>query len=109
MLVYNVLTMNTPSNGRPRVGLRQFRHLISEVVNRVHYGGERVVLERHGSDFVAVIPMQDLEILEKLEDAEDLAAARKVLADIKSGRVKVVPWEDVKKRLLKKHRDPRRR
>lgn len=99
--MYNMLIVRTRSPGTSRVGLRQFRRLISEVVNRVHYGRERIILERHGSDFVAVMPLEDLKLLEKLEDAADAAAARKVLEDIKSGRDEIIPWKAARKRPLR--------
>jgi prevent-host-death family protein len=72
----------------------QARQDFAETVNRVAYRGERVVLERRGKPLAAIIPVQDLEILEKLEDRLDLEAARAALA--KPG---TVPWKKVKKEL----------
>ena len=37
---------------------------ISEILNRVAFGGERIVLERHGKHVAAIVPMSDLASLE---------------------------------------------
>jgi prevent-host-death family protein len=36
----------------------------SETLNLVAYQGERVVLERHGKRVAALVPIQDLDVLE---------------------------------------------
>ncbi len=38
---------------------------LSEILNRVAFGGERIVLERHGRNVAAVVPMADLARLEE--------------------------------------------
>ncbi len=54
---------------------------LSDTVNRVAYGGERVVLQRRGKEIAAVVPIEDLKLLEALEDRMDLADARAALAE----------------------------
>ncbi len=66
----------------------------SDTINRVAYSGERIVLERHGKPVVAIVPVADLELLEKLEDRMDLEVARAALADVKKHGT--VPWEKIK-------------
>ncbi len=70
------------------------RQQFSDIVNRTAYGKERIVLTRRGKDVVALIPMEDLTLLEELEDRLDIEAARKALKEPGS-----VPWEKVKKDL----------
>ena len=70
------------------------RRDFSDTINRVAYSGERIVLERHGKPVVAIVPVADLELLEKLEDRMDLEAARAALADVKKHGT--VPWEKIK-------------
>lgn len=55
----------------------------SDTVNRVAYGHERVVLQRRGKEIAAVVPIEDLKLLEALEDRIDLADVRAALADVK--------------------------
>ena len=57
------------------------------------YGGERVVLTRHGRRVAAVVPIEDLELLEQLEDAADLDAVREALAD--PNNATPVAWPDL--------------
>jgi prevent-host-death family protein len=78
----------------------EFKNEIAETLNRVVYAGERVLLQRHGKDIAALVSMKELKILEEIEEMEDeidLKEALKALKDIKSGKDKVVAWEDVKK------------
>ena len=43
------------------------RTRFAEVLNRVAYGRERIVLNRHGRGLVAIVPVEDLELLKALE------------------------------------------
>jgi len=63
----------------------------ADTLNRVAFGGERVVLERRGKPLAALVPIRDLELLEALEEKSDLEAARKALKERGS-----VPWKKVK-------------
>lgn len=77
-----------------RVSTTQAREALSDVINRVVYQGERILLERHGKDVVAMVSVQDLELLESLEDRMDLEEARERLKEPGT-----VPWKEIKKRL----------
>ncbi len=70
------------------------RERFADTLNRVAYGGERVVLQRHGKPAVALVPVEDLELLRALEDRIDLADARAALAE--GG---AVPWDRLKAEL----------
>lgn len=61
--------------------ISEARESFSTTVNRVAFGGERVVLTRHGRRVAAVVPIEDLELLESLEDARDLDDVRAALSD----------------------------
>lgn len=43
------------------------REQLAEVVNRAAYGKERVILTRRGKPLAAVVPMEDVEALQRLE------------------------------------------
>jgi antitoxin Phd len=64
-----------------RVSTVDARRRISEVVNRAAYGKERIVLTRRGKEIVAVIPVEDLRLLEEMEDAADIRDALKALKE----------------------------
>ena len=73
------------------------RNGLSELLNQVQYRSDRVLIERRGKGAAALIPVEDLRLLEMLEDTIDIDAARKALADPKN-KVRV-PLDEVKKRL----------
>lgn len=52
-----------------------------EIINRVEYGKERILIERHGKTVVAVIGLEDLKRLEALEDASDSAKLKQAIAE----------------------------
>lgn len=70
------------------------RDAFSDTINKVVYQGERIRLERHGKVVAAIVPAEDLELLERIEDRLDLEEARVALADAK--RRGTIPWQKVK-------------
>jgi prevent-host-death family protein len=70
------------------------REQLSTVVNRAAFGKERVVLTRRGKEVAAVVPIEDVKLLEELEDRIDLEEARAALAETKSRGT--IPWEKIK-------------
>ncbi len=40
------------------------RNQFSKIINRVAYGKERIALTRRGKPLVAVVPIEDVELLE---------------------------------------------
>jgi len=82
------------------VTLTDARDHLSDLVNRVAYGRERVVLERRGKRLVAIVPVEDLDAIEAAEaaeDAADLAAADAAWAE--QGDEPLSNWADVKAEL----------
>jgi prevent-host-death family protein len=77
--------------------ISEARESFSTTVNRVAFGGERVVLTRHGKRVAAVVPIGDLDLLEQLEDAADLDDVREALAD--PANQDRVGWSDLKAQL----------
>jgi prevent-host-death family protein len=70
------------------------REQLSTVINRAAFGKERVVLTRRGKEVAAVVPIEDVKLLEQLEDRIDLGEARAALAEAKSRET--IPWEKIK-------------
>jgi prevent-host-death family protein len=77
--------------------ISEARLKLSEVVNRVAFGKQRVTITRHGKALVALVPIDDARLLEELEDRMDLEEARAALAEAKAQGT--VPWEQVKTEL----------
>lgn len=65
------------------IPVTQARAEFADLVNRVVYGGERVVLTRHGKPIVALIPAADLD---RLDDADQIPATVVRLASDAPGR-----------------------
>ncbi len=57
------------------------RNNFQELVNRVEYGRERILVQRRGKSVVAIIGIEDLKRLEALEDARDSEALRQAIEE----------------------------
>lgn len=64
-----------------KISTAEARNDFAEVINRTAFGKERFVLTRRGKDLVAIVPIEDLQLLEELEDQLDVAAAKAALAE----------------------------
>jgi len=73
------------------------RQHFSDLINRVAYGKDRIVLTRRSRPLAALVPIEDIELLEEIEDREDLKAARAALREAK--RKGTIPWTRIKKDL----------
>ncbi|MEV5157782.1 type II toxin-antitoxin system Phd/YefM family antitoxin [Streptomyces sp. NPDC053728] len=60
------------------IPVTQARAELAELINRVVYGGERVVVTRHGKPLVAFVSAADLQRLESEESAEEEQVIRSV-------------------------------
>ena len=76
------------------ISMSEIRLKLSELANRVIYGGERVVVEKNNKPAFAMVSVEDMELLQRLEDEMDIKAAAEAL---KEGNF--VSWEQVKKEL----------
>jgi prevent-host-death family protein len=70
------------------------RQSFSEVLNRAAYGRERIIIKRRGKNLAAVVPLEDLELLEELEARMDLDEARRRMKETGS-----TSWTKLKKEL----------
>lgn len=75
-----------------RIKASEARQDLADLLNRVAYSGERVVLHRRGKNVAALVSMEDLELLRSLEDRLDNQEADGALTE--GGEP--VPWETVK-------------
>jgi len=58
------------------IPISEVRENLAELGNRVALRGERVIVERRGKNLFALVPVEDVELLERLEDHMDLEAIR---------------------------------
>jgi prevent-host-death family protein len=84
-----------------RLNVFKARDEFPEVVNRAAYGKERTIVSRRGKDLAAVIPIDDLHLLERLAQEEmdrlDLEDARVALKE--AGEKGTIPLRDLMRKL----------
>ncbi|XVN41498.1 MAG: type II toxin-antitoxin system prevent-host-death family antitoxin [Rickettsia endosymbiont of Argas persicus] len=59
------------------------REYFSEIINRSSYGKERIILSRRGKDLAAVIPIEDLKLIELIENKLDIEEAEEAIREAK--------------------------
>lgn len=95
------------------IPVTQARAEFADLINRVVYGEERVVVTRHGKPLVALVSAADLERLESLkaEEASEAAAVEEcVIASVSAlGSVSSAPGERANFGIVAKHEPPERR
>ncbi len=74
------------------------RKSFSDLLNESGFGGKRIVVTRKGKAVAAVVPIQDLEAIQALEDHKDVTEAKRILSDPES---EFIPWDEAKKELSK--------
>lgn len=84
-----------------RLNVSKARDEFPDIVNRAAYAKERTIVSRRGKNLAAVIPIEDLKLLERLEREEmdriDIADAR---ASLKEAEEKgTVSLEDLMREL----------
>lgn len=78
-----------------KIKVSSAREEFSDMLNRVSYAGERVVLHRRGKDVAALISMEDYDLLRRIEDLIDNESADAALKE----RGKSIPWKKIKSEL----------
>ncbi len=57
------------------------RKNFADIVNKVAYGKEAIVLTRRGQKVAALVSIEELELLQQIEDHIDIEDAKKALAE----------------------------
>jgi prevent-host-death family protein len=78
-----------------RLTASQLREDLADTINRVAFGGERIVLQRNNKDVAALVSIEDFNLLRELEDKLDLAAIKEAMKEPGAN----IPWEEIKKEL----------
>ncbi|MEV5243193.1 type II toxin-antitoxin system Phd/YefM family antitoxin [Streptomyces cinnamoneus] len=89
------------------IPVTQARAELAELINRVVYGGERVVVTRHGKPLVALVSAADLQRLEEAGAAAE-AGEEQVISTVASiGSLGAsAPGERRRFGIAAEHRDP---
>ncbi|MDT9700537.1 type II toxin-antitoxin system Phd/YefM family antitoxin [Streptomyces sp. P17] len=88
------------------IPVTQARAELADLINRVVYGGERVVVTRHGKPLVALVSAADLERLEQLADPADLPEEQVISAVSNVREVASAPGEHRRFGIAAEHRGP---
>ncbi|MGW1273664.1 type II toxin-antitoxin system Phd/YefM family antitoxin [Streptomyces sp. NPDC002491] len=85
------------------IPVTQARAELADLINRVVYGGERVVVTRHGKPLIALVSAADLERLDEL----DRPAEEQVIRSVSAVReVASAPREQQRFGIAAEHRRP---
>jgi prevent-host-death family protein len=91
---------STDDHQAGHVSVSEARETFAELVNRAAYGHERVLVARRGRPVAAIVPIEDVEFIERMEDELDLRAALEALADPENAIP--IRWEQVEAELDRK-------
>ena len=64
-----------------KISTADARKNFADIVNKVAYGKESIILTRRGQDVAALVSIDELELLQQIEDYIDLEDAKKALQD----------------------------
>ena len=63
------------------ISTAEARKNFADIVNKVAYGKESIVLTRRGQEVAALVSMDEFELLRQIEDYIDIEDAKKALAE----------------------------
>jgi len=64
-----------------KISTADARKKFSNLVNRVAFGKESIILTRRGEELAALVAMDELRLLQELEDRIDIADAMKAIKE----------------------------
>ena len=97
--VAEVSTMATAIH-EPRIGVRTLRNKLSSTLRRVRNGHERILVrDTNGKGVAALVSVEDLDTIRKIEDRIDNEAADKALEQMKATGEKTIPYEQIRREL----------
>jgi len=79
------------------VTVTKAREVFAEIINRATYRKERTVVTNHRKEVAAIVPIEDMRLLERLEELVDLREVQAALEEVNHAGTR--SWEDVKKDL----------
>jgi prevent-host-death family protein len=79
------------------VSVADARSDLAELLNRVAYGKERLVITRHGRELAAIVPIEDLQLANRLRRFVARKDVARALAELDAG--KAPSWEQLRREL----------
>jgi prevent-host-death family protein len=79
------------------VSVADARSELAELLNRVAYGKERLVITRHGRELAALVPVEDLHLANRLRRFVARKDVARALAELDAG--KAPSWEQLRQEL----------
>ncbi len=77
--------------------LQEIQTDLPAFLKRTTENHERIIVQENGKEVAALVPLQDIQALEEIEDRLDLEDALASLAEARNGNT--TSWEAVKKEL----------
>jgi prevent-host-death family protein len=79
------------------VSVADARSDLADLLNRVAYGKERLVITRHGRELAALVPIEDLQLVNRLRRFVARKDVARALAELDAG--KAPSWEQLREEL----------
>ena len=79
------------------VSVADARSDLADLLNRVAYGKERLVITRHGRELAALVPIEDLQLVNRLRRFVARKDVARALAELDAG--KAPSWEQIREEL----------
>ena len=79
------------------VSVADARSDLAEILNRVAYGKERLVITRHGRELAAIVPVEDLHLVSRLRRFVARKDVARALAELDAG--KAPSWDELRQEL----------
>jgi prevent-host-death family protein len=70
---------------------------LADLLNRVAYGKERLVITRHGRELAALVPIEDLQLVNRLRRFVARKDVARALEELDAG--KAPSWEQLRQEL----------
>lgn len=79
------------------VSVAEARSGLADLLNRVAYGKERLVITRHGREVAAIVPVEDLKLTERLRRFVSRKDVARALTELETG--KTASWTQLRREL----------
>lgn len=79
------------------VSVADARSDLADLLNRVAYGKERLVITRHGRELAALVPVEDLQLVSRLRRFVARKDVARALAELDAG--KAPSWDQLREEL----------